>query len=240
MDIAVPHELLDRAARWPDLKRWERKELGQELRRLGLSYGEIGKVIPVSKGSLIPWCRDIKLTPEQEARLRAKRPAQAVRLAVGARRRQANLERVGAIRAAAKTEGCELLSDPFWVAGVMAYWAEGSKRTHELHFSNSDPDLIALFINWGIRFLGVSRDRFTIALHLHRGQEETERQAYWSRVTAFGMHQFRKTFFKPEGTGHRKNVLYNGTASIRVTCSTDLLHRVMGWIDAIGELHAFD
>lgn len=42
MEIEIPRELLDRAARWPDLKRWERKELGQALRMLGLSYGEIG------------------------------------------------------------------------------------------------------------------------------------------------------------------------------------------------------
>lgn len=46
----LPRGLLARASRWEELKRWERRELGQELRRLGLSYSEIAEVIPVAKG----------------------------------------------------------------------------------------------------------------------------------------------------------------------------------------------
>jgi hypothetical protein len=70
-----------------------------------------------------------------------------------------------------------------------------------------------------------------MALHLHDGQEEEERKEHWSKVTRLPLESFRKTYFKPEGTGHRKNVLYNGTARVRVARSSDLLHRVLGWID---------
>lgn len=61
----IPQELLDRAAEWDDLHRWERSELGKALRRLGLTYGEIRELIPVPKGTLSYWCREIQLTPAQ-------------------------------------------------------------------------------------------------------------------------------------------------------------------------------
>lgn len=230
--MVVPPELIARAASWAELKRWERRELGQELRGLGLSYREIAEIIPVSKGTLSGWCRDHQLTPDQEARLRAIRPSQAVRRAVGAQRRRANLARIEAIKTAARQEALRLMNDPFWVAGAVGYWAEGAKR-EKLMFANSDPDLVFLFVNWASRYLAVTHDQFTISLHLHTGQSEGERMEFWSQVTGFPRAQFRKSFVKPEGTGHRKNRLYNGTAQIRVARSGELLHRVMGWIDAI-------
>jgi hypothetical protein len=124
--VEVPPELLHRAARWGDLKRWERRELGQELRRLGLAYREIGEIIPVPKGTLSGWCRDIPLTPEQLDRIRSLGGNREVRYAkIGAVLRERNLERVRAIRAAGRKEAELLGADPDWVAGVVAYWAEG-------------------------------------------------------------------------------------------------------------------
>lgn len=236
MAIGIPKELLDRARRWAGLKRWERKELGQELRLLGLSYGEIQKLIPVSKGSLVPWCRDFPLTEDQQERIRSVSGNSALaRAKAGAVLRQRNLERVAAIRTKARDEAQGFRDDPFWAAGVTAYWAEGSKRSNQLQFSNSDSNLVRFFIQWGKKYLDLKPERFTIALHLHNGQEETRRKNFWCQVTGLSIKQFRKSFIKPEGTGHRKNILYNGTAQVRVTRSVDSLHRVLGWIDAISQ-----
>jgi hypothetical protein len=68
---------------------------------------------------------------------------------------------------------------------------------------------------------------------LHAGQEEQERREFWSTELRLPLTQFRKAFVKPEGSGHRKNLLYNGTAQIRVRRSTGDKHRVLGWIDAM-------
>lgn len=229
--MEVPFDLRESAARWPDLKRWERRELGQDLRRFGLSYREIRAFVPVPSGTLSYWCRDIPLTPEQQERLKSVGGNFNLgRAKAGAMLRQRNIERVAKIRAAARQEAASLSNDPLWVAGVIAYWAEGSK-SHELRFSNSDGDFVVLFIEWASCYLGLKRDRFTIALHLHDGQDEGERQHYWTNVAGLPLNQFRKTFIKQAGTGHRKNILYNGTAAIRVSRSGDLLQRVLGWID---------
>jgi hypothetical protein len=47
----------ERVDSWDSLSRWERAELGRDLRRLGLSYGEIMELIPVKKSTLATWCR---------------------------------------------------------------------------------------------------------------------------------------------------------------------------------------
>lgn len=165
--------LVDAIARWDALKRWERRELGQSLRALGLSYREIQSLIPVAKGTLSIWCRDVPLTTDQQERLRAMRPRQ------------------------------------------------------------DDPEMVRLFISWATNYLALTPDRFTAKLHLHAGQDEDERKRFWSAFAGIGFDEFRKTFVKPEGTGHRKNVLYNGTIQVRITRSADLLHRLFGRIDAL-------
>jgi hypothetical protein len=45
------------------------KQQAVELRKQGLSYNQIQKLISVSKGSLSIWLRDIKLTPEQYTKI---------------------------------------------------------------------------------------------------------------------------------------------------------------------------
>lgn len=146
---------------------------------------------------------------------------------------------MASIHAAARAEVESRRDDPFWVAGAMAYWAEGDKRSKEVKFSNSDPDMIRLFLAWACRYLELTPDCFTIMLHLHAGQDEAERHAFWSEQTGLAREQFRRSFIKPEGTGHRKNRLYNGTAQIRVRRSSALLPRVLGWVEGLGEAFVY-
>lgn len=233
--MEVPTRLLERAARRPDLKRWERREIGQELRRLGLSYREIQAIIPAARGTLSGWCRDIRLTEDQAKRLREIRPRHAVRREIAARMRQRALDQAAAVRAAARQEAKDLLGNPLWVAGVVAYWSEGAKRWKSVKFSNSDPGLVLLFIRWATTFLGVDRASLTAALHLHSGQCDSDARHFWSTLTGIPVSQFRKTYVKAEGTGHRKNLLYNGTVSIRLRRSGSALQRVLGWIEALGD-----
>ena len=43
----------------------------------------------------------------------------------------------------------------------------------------------------------------------------------------------QKTHVKKEGTGHRKNILYNGTLRI-IICDVRLLRKILGWIEYFG------
>jgi transposase len=96
----LPKELPDRVAFWPDLKQWERREIGQELRRMGLSYREVAAVIPVTKGTLSGWCRDIELSDDQRQRLSFRPSRIAAARQRGLTRREGALQRADAIRTA--------------------------------------------------------------------------------------------------------------------------------------------
>lgn len=229
----IPRALASQAAGWARLKRWQRRDLGQSLRRLGLSYREIQDVIPVAKGTLSEWCRDIPLSEPQMLTLAKRGANRLARAQVGAKLRQRSLARAEAIRASARDEARCLMNNPLWVAGVVAYWAEGAKRHNEVIFSNSDPRMMKLFVTWAKTYLNISTDRLGISLHLHDGQDQAAARDFWSGVTGIPLAQFGKSFIKKEGTGHRKNILYAGTARIRVTRSSNLLHRIKGWIDAV-------
>jgi hypothetical protein len=230
----IPDELRARAEHWRELKRWERRELGQELRRLGLSYNEIARLIPVSKGTLSGWCRDLLLPAELRRRLALIRPKLDSQIALGRKRRDQALERKRLIRLSAQKEVFWRRADPFWIAGVVAYWSEGSKTSSDLRFSNSDPGLVRLFIDWSQQFL--EGKGFSARLHLHTGQNEDERIEFWSAITGIPASQFGTTYFKKEGTGHRKNRLYNGTVTVRLLGEGSQIQRVLGWIDGLSDL----
>jgi len=49
------------------------KQIAIELRKEGLSYGEIKKEVNVSKSTLSLWLKTVPLTPEQRERLYTKK-----------------------------------------------------------------------------------------------------------------------------------------------------------------------
>lgn len=223
MEIAA--DLMASIHRWPVLSRWERSEVGRELRLAGLSYGEILELIPVPKGTLAGWCRDIELTSEQVAAIKDRRGPRAGPRDTQWRRR----EEIARIEAQAVAEAEYLIRDPFWVAGVVLYWGEGSKTQRELSMANSDPAALRLFIAWTRRFLEPQAE-FTLKLNLHAGNDEHGARRYWRDQLRLENATFYKTFIKPEGTGHRKNHLATGVCTARMRRCADASVRVMKWI----------
>jgi hypothetical protein len=220
----TPAFAMDAAGRWQALTRWERAEIGRGLRRLGWTYGEIMDVIPVGKGTLAGWCRDIRLTDGQIEAIKARVPSQiGVPKDTNWKRR---LE-IDAIRQQAKSEVTRLMEDPLWVAGVVLYWAEGSKTRSDLSIVNADPAALRLFIGWVRCYLDRRAD-FCLSLHLHEGNNESAAKAYWRHATTLTDAPFTKTFIKPRGTGHRKNHLPHGVCRVRVRRSSNARNRGYG------------
>ena len=114
-----------------ELKRWEQKELAQSLRRQGLSYREILARLPfsLSRSTISAWCKEIELTPEQLDRLdQLFRDGSYRGRLLGPKATQARrATEVEKIRARARAEVPQLIHNELWLAGLMLYWAEGSK-----------------------------------------------------------------------------------------------------------------
>ena len=63
----------------------------------------------------------------------------------------------------------------------MLYWAEGSKYRNRAVFTNSDPDMVALFHRFLRECYDVTADRITLTVNVHLGNGLTlpEIEAWW-------------------------------------------------------------
>ena len=221
--------LLERVGTYQSLSRWERSEVGRDLRRFGLSYGEIMELIEVKKSTLATWCRDVKLTEKQIAAIKERR-AQIPGIPRDTNwRRRAEIRE---LREVARSLVPELADDPLWIAGLVMYWAEGAKTRNQVSMANADPRALRLFILWIQTYLSPGA-RFSIQLHLHEGNDDRAAKEYWRSETGLLEANFHKTFIKPQGTGHRKNHLEHGICTVKVRKAADPWNIIMEWVDCL-------
>jgi transposase len=210
------------------------REKAIALRREGYSYREIREQVPVSKSSLSLWLRDIDLTEEHRERLarlkvegsnKAGKTNQARRIA----REQHNLKRAAAqIPSLAESE--------LFVAGLVAYWAEGAKtkpwrRQNSVSFINSDAEMIRLFLSW-LRLVAVPPDDLVYYLSIHESADLDAAHAFWTSVVASSPEQWRRPVLKRhKAKTTRKNVgdEYHGCLVVYVRRSTELYQKIEGW-----------
>lgn len=200
-----------------------------ELRKNGLSYSEILKKINVSKSTLSLWLRNIELSDDQQHHLYVTlRQQNAYKLARG--RREAKIKLSKKIIKEATAEFIKVKNDAEFVSGLMLYWAEGDKAetTEMVKFTNSDPAMIKFMMGWFRKICTVPENKFRIALHIHSLHCRKDLEVYWSKTTSVPLFQFNKTQIKQTTLKQRRNVLYNGTCSIRI-CNKNLFRKIKGW-----------
>ncbi|GEM_PF-111639 len=219
------------------LKWWQKKEQIQALRQQGFSYREILDRLPfrVAKGTVSRWCKDIELAPEHLDRLDQLKSGSWYRNRLKGSKTIQNrrAEEIGRIEETARREVPRLTQKELWLAGLMLYWAEGSKK-QKVEFSNSEPKIIRFIMKWLRVFCQIPEGKIKAYLNIHSGQDDQRAKAFWAEVTGLPLSQFGKSYVKKEGTGHRKNVLYHGTIKITI-CNKNLLHTIRGWTAGFSE-----
>lgn len=207
------------------------KSRAVELRKRGLSYGEIKKEINVAKSTLSLWLKTVPLTPEQRERLYTKK---ILNLAKGFQsqreRRKREINKI--IEEAEKEIRLPLSFETYRLLGAMLYWAEGSK-TKEFEITNSDPNLILFMVRWFGKVLDIPPSRLKARLNIYPQQDEQELKKFWSQLTDIPLENFGKSFVKPLSSGYKKNNLYYGTIRIRVSKGTNFRYRIYGWIKRV-------
>lgn len=216
----------------------DQREAAIELRKQGYSYREIREKLAVSKSSLSLWLRDVVLTAEQRDRLAEQQKLGRTKAArtIQARR----LARQEATIASARAQIGDVAQSELFVAGVVAYWAEGSKakswRPGEgVSFINSDPTVIRLFLRW-LRLIGVETDRLTFRISIHESGDVPAAHSFWAAVVGVRTDQFMKPTLKRHNAHTvRKNCGegYHGCLTVRVRRSTELSRQIAGWWEGI-------
>ena len=209
-----------------------------EMRLQGMSYKQIQEVLGVSKSSLSLWLRDVFLSDDQKEELarrmneNGRRRAEANRALRVARTAQIARQTAEQIPSVAESE--------LFVAGVVAYRAEGSKQkawdaSCQAAFANSDPKMIVLFLRF-LELLGYRKEDLTFSLAIHESGDEKRALRFWSNVIDIPVSSFMKTTFKrhnPKTVRKNTREAYHGCLTVRVRKSTDLNRRLDGWFQAI-------
>lgn len=214
-----------------------------QLRKDGKSYSEILKDVRVSKSTLSLWLRSVNLSKRQKQRLTLKKLQSAWR--GGEAKKKSRIKKSRKIISQAKKEIGKITDRDAWLAGIMLYWAEGSKQKETnvsvaVKFSNSDPIMLRFFIIWLKKYLKVSDDEIVFEMFIHENFKEKKDDFinYWSKTLNYPVSKFDKLYYKRHKVNtKRKNIgtSYHGQLSILVKKSTNLNRKIIGWIEGFNQ-----
>jgi len=132
-----------------------------------------------------------------------------------------------------------LTRDELFIAGVVAYWAEGAKskpwRNRLVRFINSDPGMILLFLAW-LDLLGITQELVAFRLAIHESADVDDALRFWSGVVGVPIEEFKRTTLKrgnPRTTRRNVGEAYHGCLRVEVRRSRELNTRIRGWSEGI-------
>ena len=181
----------------------------------GYSAREIADKIGVSLDAVFSFMRRHSLERrsfEESNRIRFKRKALSYRLKKGLTRREKQLK----------------------TAGVMLYWAEGSKsnpskRSWTVDFANSNPEMIKLFLRFLRIICGVDEKRIRIYLYAYADQDIETLKRYWQKITDISLKQFTKPYIRQDFLPEKSGKMKHGLVHVRYA-DKKLLLQIEEWI----------
>lgn len=213
----------------------------RKMRAKGESVKKIARKLNVSKSSASLWVRDIILSVEQLERLRKRRlkGGELGRLRSSLKQKEKRLRLIEESKRIGIKKMRNLTEREFLIAGIALYWAEGTKKTRDVEFCNSDPKLIKFMIGWLKRNFGLKTGDLKCYVginEIHRPREEIVKK-YWSDVTGIPLEQFRKTSFKKV---KNKKIYANfnehyGTLAVNVVKPARFYYKILGLIEGLFE-----
>lgn len=210
-----------------------------QARRLRAEEGESVRVIAsrvgVAASSVSRWVRDIPLTEAQLAALRDRDPRFNKRVR-GTEGRRAH---AAALRAEWQERGRQQArsGDALHMAGCMLHWGEGSKHRNAVTFTNSDVDMMRLFIRFLRECCSAEGEalRFSVNCFLGNGLTLSEIEAYWLSALELPSSSLRKATVNRASSASRRSgrILLHGTGRL-VLHSTAVAQSIYGAIQEYG------
>ena len=204
------------------------REQARRLRSEGLSVRKIALELHVAQSTASLWVRDVPLTEEQRQSLsRLSERQRAGLMANKVRTREARLVSQALGRMIAR------IDDPLHRAGCMLFWAEGSKKRNAVAFTNSDADMMELFLRFLRECYDVADERVCLSINCFLGNGKTlaEIEAWWLERLELPATCLRKAIVNRPSSASKgvRRPLLHGTARITVN-STRIVQTIYGAI----------
>lgn len=221
------------------MKTEERTRARQLRAEQGLSVRDIAREVGCARSTASRWVRDVPLTDHQRERLTSRDPTAGGRLLGAAR----NAELGRARRMGYQDDGRALArkGDAHFVAGLMLYWAEGSKTLcHSAALTNSDSALLRYFTDWLREWFDIADGRLRVHCNMFADSDtaRAEIERHWLRelelpdscLTRSSVNQPSK-----QSRGKRAGLLPFGTCRVSVH-STRVVQMIFGGIQEVARV----
>lgn len=223
------------------------KEQAFKLRLKGYSYNEINSKLGVPKATLSGWFSGLVLSAKAQKRISERVAQGTLNGLVKRNKMQTHLawQRARKIQGEASREIKSISKRELFLVGVVLYWAEGYKKlkvrngrsitSHSISFTNTDPEMVQMFIRFLTDIVEISQEKITAHVRLFKHLNEEETLRYWSRVTGLPKDNFYKSSYVLSRASQGKRPydrLPHGTLQIRVADTTKF-HQIMGWIEGM-------
>lgn len=122
------------------------------------------------------------------------------------------------------------------IAGIMLYWAEGSKnlgkqvRGGTIDLANSEPKMIQLFLKFLREICGIDESRLRVKLYCYANQNINLIKKYWSKITDISLKQFTKPYVREDFSLDKMDKMKYGLAHITYS-DKKLFLQIKDWIN---------
>lgn len=183
------------------------------LRQRGFSLPEISKTVNVSKSTVFRYIQGIEVLPQYLSEWAGKR---------GGSKKRKRLKEENAYQEGQRWLGSLTDREKLFLL-IALYWSEGTKKDFSL--SNTDPDLIKIFVIILRTVLGISQKDIRASVRIYEDLDKEKCLAFWSSVTGIPKEDFVNVNVLP---GKKKGKLEYGMCRVRVLKGGDLLKKIFG------------
>lgn len=219
-----------------------REQARNNREQLGESIKEISDKLKVPKSTVSYWCRDIVLSEKHLTRLIVKQREESKKgsLLYAEKLRKSRIDREYNFKKEGRNQVGDITKRDLQMLGIALYWAEGYKNGNtEVGFTNSDPAMIALILEWFIKIYGVSKKDFIFRLSINHSHEKREKKVieFWTKYLNIDKSQFTKTSFiksvsKKVYSNHEN---YFGVLRVKVRRAVNLRSKILGAIEFLSK-----
>ncbi|SRR6266481_2439893 len=209
------------------------------LRRNGASIKDIARILGVSKSSASLWCGGVVLSSRQIAALHLKmiKGGYGGRLKGAQMQKTRKLEKINRYREAGISEMDSISKRDLFVLGLGLYLGEGNKTGSKFQFTNSNPMLVKIVMEWLEKNFEISPKDFVYRVAINEIHRYRIHDVYkqWSKLIGAPLSQFKlPVFIKVKNKKIYENMnAHLGTMMFGVVKSSDLQYRVCGLMHGI-------
>ncbi len=124
--------------------------------------------------------------------------------------------------------------------GASLYWAEGAKQKRgnisaRVSISNSDPDMIKIFMNWLDIICNREPRSLIYELYIHESADSKKAVSFWANTLKIRSKSIKIRFKRHKIRSNRTNVKdeYHGLIKVSARKSTDLNRKIRAWTTGI-------